>query len=381
MDIHLDKLKQRYQDTEITTLKATLEPGAHFVFTLPSDTITPVSNKGNPMKKLLLSLLLSSTLLSPLIQADDWKTSRVDSHAPIGVMGDHLHHPGELMASYRYMEMSMNSNKTGFGNTSVSDILVDYTVAPEFMRMKMHMLGLMIAPTDNITLMLMTPFIINTMKMKMRDGTTFNTKSSGLGDLSLTALVSVTETPTYKSHLNLGLSFPTGKLDAHADTPMGNDTELGYPMRASSGTIDLKPGMTYRWQKPTYSYGGQALTTIRIGKNTENYTLGNQLLVTAWIAKPLDTNLSVSLRGQYTRQGNISGSDADLNKTMSPVMRSSLRGGKQADIALGMNWYIPSGVIKGNRFAAELGFPVAHDLEGPQLAQTFWYTLGWQLTF
>ena len=29
------------------------------------------------------------------------------SRAPIGVMGDHMHHDGGLMASYRYMFMSM----------------------------------------------------------------------------------------------------------------------------------------------------------------------------------------------------------------------------------------------------------------------------------
>ena len=32
---------------------------------------------------------------------------RPDSHAPIGVMGDHLHHKGGLMVSLRYMDMMM----------------------------------------------------------------------------------------------------------------------------------------------------------------------------------------------------------------------------------------------------------------------------------
>ena len=32
---------------------------------------------------------------------------RVDTHAPIGVMGDHLHKQGEIMVSYRYMQMEM----------------------------------------------------------------------------------------------------------------------------------------------------------------------------------------------------------------------------------------------------------------------------------
>jgi hypothetical protein len=32
---------------------------------------------------------------------------RANAHAPIGVMGDHRHHQGELMFSYRYMRMWM----------------------------------------------------------------------------------------------------------------------------------------------------------------------------------------------------------------------------------------------------------------------------------
>ena len=31
-----------------------------------------------------------------------------DSHAPIGVMGDHLHKKNDLMFSYRYMRMEMS---------------------------------------------------------------------------------------------------------------------------------------------------------------------------------------------------------------------------------------------------------------------------------
>ena len=35
---------------------------------------------------------------------------RPDNHAPITVMGDHIHEKGELMFSYRYMHMSMKDN-------------------------------------------------------------------------------------------------------------------------------------------------------------------------------------------------------------------------------------------------------------------------------
>ena len=41
------------------------------------------------------------------------KAHRADGHAPIGVMGDHRHHEGGLMLSYRYMRMWMEGNLIG----------------------------------------------------------------------------------------------------------------------------------------------------------------------------------------------------------------------------------------------------------------------------
>lgn len=41
---------------------------------------------------------------------------RADGHAPIGVMGDHLHKTGEVMLSYRFMHMDMG----GYGGETVT---------------------------------------------------------------------------------------------------------------------------------------------------------------------------------------------------------------------------------------------------------------------
>ncbi len=38
---------------------------------------------------------------------DQTTSTRPDSHAPLGVMGDHAHGAGELMLSYRFMGMAM----------------------------------------------------------------------------------------------------------------------------------------------------------------------------------------------------------------------------------------------------------------------------------
>ena len=40
-------------------------------------------------------------------------TTRAITHAPIGVMGDHMHKQGEMMISYRMMNMEMSGNIQG----------------------------------------------------------------------------------------------------------------------------------------------------------------------------------------------------------------------------------------------------------------------------
>jgi len=52
------------------------------------------------------------------------------SHAPIGVMGDHLHKAGEWMLSFRTMTMSMSGNLQG--SESISPEAIVTTVPNRF---------------------------------------------------------------------------------------------------------------------------------------------------------------------------------------------------------------------------------------------------------
>ena len=72
------------------------------------------------------------------------------ANAPIGVMGDHIHSKGGLMASYRYMFMRMQGNYDGDSKISDQKTMDGYMMAAKDMDMQMHMLGLMYAPTDEL---------------------------------------------------------------------------------------------------------------------------------------------------------------------------------------------------------------------------------------
>ena len=92
------------------------------------------------------------------------------------------------MLSYRYMTMEMDGNRTGTSRLDNSEVLLSgtgsYRVAPTKMTMEMHMVGLMYAPSEKITLMLMLPFIENDMEHVTAMGSSFSTTSSGLGNVS-----------------------------------------------------------------------------------------------------------------------------------------------------------------------------------------------------
>ncbi|NQX90205.1 MAG: transporter, partial [Halioglobus sp.] len=218
---------------------------------------------------------------------------RPDAHAPISVMGDHMHEMGEVMFSYRYMHMSMRDNADGTSRISPEKIVTTVPnrfanppmmpptlrVVPTKMTMDMHMLGAMYAPTDRLTLMGMA----NYQKKDMTHitfagpmGTTrlgkFRTSTSGLGDTVLSAMYSVVEPgPTHRWHVTLGLSLPTGDIDEEDRvlTPMNTQptVRVPYPMQMGSGTYDLVSGLTYASNADLWGWGAQVGAVTRLGDN------------------------------------------------------------------------------------------------------------------
>ena len=316
--------------------------------------------------------------------ADKWRSGRPDGHAPLGVMGDHVHGQGEWMLSYRYMLMSMDGNRDGTDNLTTSEVLQDFMVAPDDMTMEMHMIGAMYAPTDKLTLMAMLPFVSKEMDHITGMGTTFTTESGGLGDIKLSGLYQLYNQNRQSVHLNLGFSLPTGSIEEEDDTPAtpGNtETILPYPMQIGSGTFDLRPGITYLGQTDNWSWGAQANTVLRLGENDRGYSMGNRYQLTAWTARRLNKQWSLSLRLDGETWEDYDGADASLNPMMIPTADPDLRGGTRLDFGLGVNLYLPESLIPEGRFAAEFEFPLYQSLDGPQLETDWQLTVGVQSAF
>ena len=316
-----------------------------------------------------------------------WDPGRPDSHAPLGVMGDHTHNKGEVMLSYRYMRMGMGGNLDGQNNLTPNEVLEQFQVTPLRMTTKMHMFGAMYAPTDELTLMVMAPYVIKSMDHLTGMGTNFTTNSEGFGDIRLSGLYNILDRNRQRVHFNAGISFPTGSISERDATPAGPDQVLPYPMQIGSGTVDLMPGITYLGQAGRWSWGGQGMGTIRLGRNSQDYRLGNQLSLTAWGARQWSKSISTSLRLKGRLLGNNTGEDPRLapgNQLVPPLIPTidpDLRGGSRMDLNVGLNFLAQKGFLKGHRFALEAGLPIFQSLSGPQLENEFTITVGWQKAF
>ncbi len=328
------------------------------------------------------------------------------AHAPIGVMGEHLHKKGGWMFSYRFMRMHMEGNRIGNNNVSPTTIATTVPnrffgrpmqpptlrVVPTKMTMDMHMFGAMYAPTNDLTLMGMVNYVEKEMDHLTFAGGmgtavlgSFTTRSEGFGDVKLSGLYRLYDDPVHHFHLNFGLSLPTGDITQRdqvlAPTGMRPNLRLPYAMQLGTGTFDLLPGITYNGRVGNVSWGAQYRAEIRLeGENDEGYAWGDKHAVSAWAAYQWAPWISTSLRLDAMTQDSIDGIDPQV---VAPVQTADPDnyGGERVDAFFGVNLVGQTGALRGHRLAFEVGTPIFQDLNGPQLETDWIATVGWQKAF
>lgn len=324
-----------------------------------------------------------------------------DSHAPIGVMGDHLHSRGEWMLSYRYMRMEMKDMLQGDDSIDSDDIVTQVAnpyappmtvrVVPLEMTTDMHMLGMMYAPSDRLTLMAMLNYLEKSMNHQTYMGMMganrlgqFRTEASGIGDTTLSALYGVYRDSTHRLHLNMGVSLPTGSIDEKDSvlTPMNTrpTLRLPYAMQLGSGTYDLLPGLTYAGKSGHWGWGAQYSATLRLDENDEDYSLGDRHQLTGWTSYRLQPGLSVSLRLLYLDEDSIDGRDPAIGAPVTTANPDNY-GGERLDAALGVNWVGQRGALRGQRLALEYQATLDQDANGVQMEMQDMLTVGWQYAY
>lgn len=337
--------------------------------------------------------------LSPIAIASVHQHSALkpQSHAPIGVMGDHMHKAGEFMVSYRYMGMNMSGNRQGENGISSNEIATTLAnpfgmpptvrVVPQSMETTMHMLGMMYAPTDDITLMVMLNYLNKEMTLTTYQGMMgtnqlgqFDTKSSGLADSKIGLLYRLHDDETHHFHLNVNWQIPTGDIEKSTDvlTPMNTtmNMRMPYAMQLGTGSNLMELGSTYNGYKNKHSWGAQFLYSTALDTNDENYQVGDKAFLTTWYARQFTEILSGSLRLSYTHQEDISGMDTNIRAPVTTANPQNY-GGETLALGVGLNTVIAN----KHRIAAEYQVPLKQDVNGVQMDMDNMFTLGYQLAF
>lgn len=258
-----------------------------------------------------------------------------------------------------------------------------YMMAPTKMPMDMYMLMTMYGVTDRLTLMGMTGLQTSRMDMIMNtnlgriDMAPMNT--SGLSDSELDAIYKIDGHWTG----TLGLGIPTGSINQIIEMH-GTPYRAPYDMQNGSGTVDLKPALTYNWlsEDALWNLGGQVSGVYRMGKNSRGYSRGDVIKASTWAQRAFGPATSW-LRLAFSDTGRIQGHDKGIDLMLDPQIGNLTPdadprnyGGQRLDALIGASY------VKGPfSFGVEGGAPFYQNLNGLQMKTQWLLNAGFQAMY
>lgn len=367
-------------------------------------------------KALRAGLLLTAASAGTAFAHEPGARPIPEGHAPAGVMVDHMHKAGEFMVGYRY-SWGRSSGDTLAGTRTVTDHEIKHnaclfpgqspsdhgthnhcSMKQAEMTMQMHMLDIMYAPADWLTLMVMPQWMTMDMTMSPLAGGMgghgggghgghgehgehsgpHSHGTNGIGDTIFGALIKITDGPGYSLHTGMMFSAPTGPTDKKGAN--GNFTH--YMMQIGSGTWDFMPSLTYTGRADRWSWGVQLAGVIRMeDENNQGYRLGDVFQATGWGAYRFTDWMSGSVRLLHTTQSEIEGHYNGPHNHSSPPDLQYNYGGQFFDVGFGLNFVVPDGALKGHRFSVEWLQPLRNNPNGYQQERDGTLFANWSKAF
>lgn len=309
---------------------------------------------------------------------------------------------GDVMMSYRVQTMSQSGQMLDEdGRVSDAQVVAQGCLAeqcryaPSEMNMQMHMLDLMYAPKDWLTLMVMPQLMSMDMSFRDLDGRPLPSPgehehagsgghhSGGFGDTVVAAVARLPQGGLSNWHAGLGLSIPTGKVDLELRRMFKIDGGLmHFDMQTGSGTWDLLPSVTYSAMKDQWSFGAQWSSIHRMGaKNSSGYRLGDQQQLSTWLGYTVTPALSFTTRGTYTYREEVEGDFNAYNARLGPMDYPYNQGGRLLEAGLGASYTIPSTTLAGSQFNVEWVVPLHEAPFGVQLEREPSLNASWTYHF
>ncbi|MBK7474228.1 MAG: DUF3570 domain-containing protein [Betaproteobacteria bacterium] len=368
----------------------------------------------------LLSAALKLDLDTVASRTDSERSAGANTHAshgghatgggaaPAGVMFGHvLANAGDYMVGYRYM-YSRQAGRVLRRSRPLDDAQLRINACdamgclavPVAMSMHMHMLDLMVAPTDWLTLMFMPQFVDMNMSMRgllnqaeqgalapevralYQHHTLHGHTSGGIGDTGIYTVFKLFDAPGRQMHATVGFTAPTGNVGLKLrDTHQVDAGYDHYGMQLGSGTWDLNPSITYAGEAHGWSWGAQV--SARSGCRS---------------ATGRDTRSATTCRPHC---GPPTGCQADCPHQCAPSMRGTARSGANSKAhttscrrsttpattagATGMSGSgsttsPAAGTFAGTRIGVEWLHPVGR-IKGDQLERRGTLNASWQYSF
>jgi hypothetical protein len=337
----------------------------------------------------LIALVLLLSFPGSALAAD--AAPNDSAHPPIGVFGESVHSSGDVKISYRLHIENRNKLLNGESKVPLAQVEAQYPggLVPQNFRSYVHVIELTWKPTDAVTLFVAVPFLEKSLDQLVVDsGQRYRTSVRGFGDVVLNGLYQVFADENHRIHLNLGLSLPSGSTNETDEAPSGVSglvpgslQRLPYIMQLGSGTLSLRPGLTYNGLYRRTFWGGQLGGVLEAGTNSEGYKLGNRYTFSGWVGRRWTSWLQTSFRVRWDQWFDPTGADDQLDPSISPLEDPSMQAGERLDTLIGVDFFVNGGWLKGARISIEGGLPVTQNLKGPQLGADWVLTSGLQYAF
>lgn len=166
---------------------------------------------------LMAGLAVTSARAQDARQAGAMGSSMVGTMSGSGYMppGIMVGQARERMLGYQFMLDNMAGNLVGTNRISNEKILERFATTPTDMKMRMHMFMAMYAPSNDLTLMAMLPYIRKSMNHVSSMGAPFVERTEGIGDLELRGLYTVygSADRPHRILLTAGVGLPSGSID------------------------------------------------------------------------------------------------------------------------------------------------------------------------
>ncbi len=212
--------------------------------------------------------------------------------------------------------------------------------------------------------------------------TVYNTSSVFISDLAFRGLFDLLSVDSYRLTASVGGTVPFGRVSKRGRNAANTANEVPpFIMQGGSGTFDVLIGGTFQAQNETSSIGGEVNAVMRTANNRKGCRLGDEFNCSVWGAYNVSEWLSVSIRGLFERQGDISGTEAQTDGTVNPIANPFFQGGDRFWVPFGVNLYLREGRAAGHRLSLELYYPAHENLNGPQMSVESKLVASWQTVF